>query len=170
MTIPLPVIPLEILLVEDNPHDAEMTIRALKKRNFANHLIHLKDGQEALDFLLGTTNQVGCNPSELPKVVLLDIKLPRVDGIEVLRRLRADEHTKTLPVVILTSSRQDNDVFQSYHLGANSFIVKPVDFDKFSEAISGLGFYWLVLNEPPIGIFGPEALQPKAGLLASTPA
>jgi len=140
---------LEILLVEDNPHDAELTIRALKKRNLANHLVHVADGQVALDFLFGTGAYEGRDICQQPKVVLLDLKLPKRDGIEVLRQLRADERTKLLPIVVLTSSKEDCDVLETYKLGANSYIVKPVDFEKFSEAVSNLGLYWLLLNESP---------------------
>lgn len=142
--------PLEILLVEDSPHDAELAIRALKKRNLANQLVHVRDGQEALDFLFGTGAYEGRDVHHQPKVVLLDLKLPKVDGIDVLRRIRADERTKLLPVVVLTSSREDRDVIETYRLGTNSYIVKPVDFENFAEAVSNLGLYWLVLNEPPI--------------------
>ena len=142
--------PLEILLVEDNLQDAELTIRALRKRNLANHLIHVSDGQEALDFLFGSGTYQGRDVNLLPKVVLLDLKLPKLDGIDVLRRLRADPRTCLLPVVVLTSSREDRDVVETYKLGANSYIVKPVDFEKFSEAVSRLGLYWLLLNESPI--------------------
>jgi len=142
--------PLEILLVEDNLQDAELTIRALRKRNLANHLIHVSDGQEALDFLFGSGTYQGRDVNLLPKVVLLDLKLPKLDGIDVLRRLRADPRTCLLPVVVLTSSREDRDVVETYKLGANSYIVKPVDFEKFSEAVSSLGLYWLLLNESPI--------------------
>jgi two-component system, response regulator len=141
---------LEILLVEDNPQDAELTIRALKKRNLANQLIHVQDGQAALDFIFGTGAYAGRDVHAQPKVVLLDLKLPKIDGIEVLRRIRADERTKMLPVVVLTSSREDRDVIETYRLGTNSYIVKPVDFENFSEAVSNLGLYWLVLNQPPI--------------------
>ena len=141
---------LEILLVEDNRNDAELTIRALKKRNLANNLVHVEDGQAALDFLFGTGAHAGRDVQQQPKVVLLDLKLPKLDGIEVLRRLRADERTKLLPVVMLTSSREDRDVIETYKLGANSYIVKPVEFENFSEAVSNLGMYWLLLNEPPI--------------------
>ena len=141
---------LEILLVEDNPQDAELAIRALKKRNLANSLVHVADGQEALDFLFGTGTHAGRDVHDQPKVVLLDLKLPKLDGIEVLRHLRADPRTKLLPVVVLTSSRQESDVIQTYELGANSYIVKPVDFENFSEAVSKLGLYWLLMNEPPI--------------------
>ncbi len=142
--------PLEILLVEDNPNDAELAIRALKKRNLSNNLIHVQDGQAALDFLFCTGAYVDRDGSQLPKVVLLDLKLPKVDGITVLRRLRADPRTKLLPIVVLTSSREERDVIETYQLGANSFIVKPVDFENFSEAVSNLGMYWLLMNEPPI--------------------
>lgn len=141
---------LEILLVEDNPHDAELTIRALKKRHLANRLIHVADGQAALDFLFGMGAHEGRDVHHQPKVVLLDLKLPKLDGIEVLRQLRADDRTKLLPVVVLTSSSEDRDVIETYRLGANSYIVKPVDFDKFSDAVSSLGLYWLLLNESPV--------------------
>jgi two-component system, response regulator len=141
---------LEILLVEDNPTDAELTIRALKKHHLANHLIHVTDGQEALDFIFGTGNYAGRDISQQPKVVLLDLKLPKVGGIEVLRQLRADERTRLVPVVVLTSSHEDKDVIETYNLGANSYIVKPVEFENFSEAVSNMGMYWLLLNEPPI--------------------
>jgi len=142
--------PLEILLVEDNPQDAELTIRALKKRHLANHLVHVSDGQEALDFLFGTGRYEGRDVNRQPKVVLLDLKLPKLDGIEVLRQLRGDPRTSCLPVVVLTSSREDRDIIDTYKLGANSFIVKPVDFENFSEAVCNLGLYWLLLNEAPI--------------------
>lgn len=142
--------PLEILLVEDNADDAELAIRALKGRNLANHLVHVTDGQAALDFLFGTGAWEGRDFHEQPRVVLLDLKLPKLDGIEVLRRVRADARTKLLPVVVLTSSREDRDVVESYQLGANSYIVKPVEFENFSEAVCNLGLYWLLLNESPI--------------------
>lgn len=138
----------EILLVEDNPFDAELTIRALKSRNLANRLIHVSDGQAALDYLFGAgtdTGSTSCSHEAL-KVVLLDLKLPKVDGLDVLRQIRANPHTRMLPVVVLTSSREERDIIETYHLGANSYIVKPVDFDKFSEAVSSLGLYWCVLN------------------------
>jgi two-component system response regulator len=142
--------PLEILLIEDNPHDAELTILALKKRNLANHLVHLEDGRAALDFLFGTGAYEGRDVDLQPKVVLLDLKLPKVDGIEVLRQIRANERTKMLPVVILTSSRENRDVINAYQLGANSYIVKPVDFENFCEAVINMGLYWLLLNEIPL--------------------
>jgi len=141
---------LEILLVEDNLHDAELAIRALRKRNLANHLVHVADGQAALDFLFAAGAHEGRDASDQPKVVLLDLKLPKVDGIEVLRQLRADPRTAVLPIVVLTSSREERDVIESYQLGANSYIVKPVEFENFSEAVSKLGLYWLLLNELPV--------------------
>lgn len=140
---------LEILLVEDNPHDAEFTIRALKKRNLANRLIHVADGQAALDFLYGRGTYAERDVHQQPKVVLLDLKLPKLDGIEVLRQIRSDMRTKLLPVVVLTSSRENRDVIETYQLGANSYIVKPVDFENFAEAVCNLGLYWLLLNESP---------------------
>jgi CheY-like chemotaxis protein len=140
---------IEILLVEDSPTDAELTIRALKKRNLANHLVHVTDGQAALDFLFAMGDYAGRPLDVLPKVVMLDLKLPKLNGIEVLRKLRANERTKLLPVVIMTSSREDRDVIESYKLGANSYVVKPVEFDNFAEAVCNLGFYWLLLNQPP---------------------
>lgn len=141
--------PVQILLVEDNAGDAELAIRALKNRNLANQLIHVEDGQAALDFLFGTGAYEGRDVTQQPKVVLLDLKLPKLDGIEVLRALRADTRTKLTPVVVLTSSREDRDVFEAYKLGANSYIVKPVGFENFSEAVCNLGLYWLLLNEAP---------------------
>ena len=141
---------LEILLVEDNPADAELTIRALKKHRLANHLIHVTDGQQAIDFLFGKGEYEGRDVMQQPKVVLLDLKLPKVNGIEVLRQLRADERTHLVPVVVLTSSHEDRDVIETYNLGANSYIVKPVEFENFSEAVSNMGLYWLLLNEPPV--------------------
>ena len=140
---------LEILLVEDNPQDAELTIRALKNRNLANNLVHVEDGQAALDFLFNTGRYKNREITPKPKLVMLDLKLPKVDGIEVLRRIRADARTKLLPVVVLSSSREDRDVAEAYKLGVNSYIVKPVDFESFSEAVSNLGLYWLLLNEAP---------------------
>lgn len=132
----------EILLIEDNPHDAELTIRALKKNNLANNLLHLQDGKEALDFLFNEKNQ-------MPKLILLDLKMPKVDGIEVLRKLKSDERRKVIPTVVLTSSKEECDVIDSYQLGVNAYIVKPVDFDQFVKAVTQLGFFWLILNQPP---------------------
>jgi CheY-like chemotaxis protein len=136
-----------ILLVEDNPDHVALTVRALKKNNIANDVVVATDGAEALDMLLGRTKEVAT--AKLPSVVLLDLKLPKVDGLEVLRTLRNDERTRLLPVVVLTSSDEEQDVLQSYKLGANSYIRKPVDFTQFLEATKQLGLYWLVLNEPP---------------------
>ncbi len=133
----------EILLVEDNPDDAGLTIRALKKHNLSNHLLHLQDGEEALNFLFSK------DLSQLPKLILLDLKMPKVDGIEVLRKLKADPDKKIIPVVVLTSSKEERDIIESYKLGVNAYIVKPVDFDKFVQAVSEIGFFWLLLNQPP---------------------
>jgi two-component system response regulator len=137
-----------ILLVEDNPDDEELTRMALEQSNIANQLVVAHDGVEALDYLLGTGPYEGQMPP-LPTVVLLDLKLPRIDGLEVLQRVRRDERTRRMPVVILTSSKEEQDVLDSYGYGANSYIRKPVEFDKFFEATKQLGLYWLVLNEPP---------------------
>jgi len=132
----------DILLVEDNPDDAGLTIRALKKHNLANKLLHLEDGQEALDFLFNDNN-------EMPRLVVLDLKMPKVDGIDVLRRLKTDVTRKVIPVVILTSSREEKDIVESYQFGVNAYIVKPVDFDQFAKAVADLGLFWMVLNQPP---------------------
>jgi two-component system response regulator len=137
----------EILLVEDNPHDAEMTIRALKKANLANKLIHVKDGAEALDFIFAKGAFSERKIENKPKVILLDIKMPKVDGIEVLRQIKSTEATKSIPVVIMTSSKEEQDVITSYNLGVNSYVVKPVDFESFAKAVSDLGFYWLITNQ-----------------------
>ena len=133
----------EILLVEDNPEDAELTIRALKKYNLANNLLHLQDGEEALKFLFSSSS------TAMPKIILLDIKMPKVDGIEVLRRIKNDPYRKIIPVVVLTSSKEERDIIESYKLGVNAYIVKPVEFDKFVKAVSEIGFFWLILNQPP---------------------
>lgn len=138
-----------ILLVEDNPDDVELTLYALKKGNIVNEVIVAQDGTEALDYLFGTGKYAGRDVSKFPAVVLLDLKLPKIDGLEVLQRLRADERTNLIPVVILTSSKEEMDRIDGYKLGANSYIRKPVDFTQFSEAVKHLGLYWLVLNEPP---------------------
>lgn len=140
----------EILLVEDNEHDAELTMRALKKKNLTNKLIHLRDGAEALDYLFARGEYSGRDVLKTPKVILLDLKMPKVNGIEVLTKVRADERTNRIPVVVLTSSKEDPDVKECYRLGVNSYIVKPVDFDNFTQAVSELGFYWLILNQPPL--------------------
>lgn len=138
----------EILLVEDNERDAELTIRALKKHKLANHLVHIKDGAEALDFLFGRGAYQGRDPKARPRVVLLDLKLPKVNGLEVLRTIKQDEYLSLLPVVIVTSSAEDPDMRIAYELGANSYVVKPVEFDTFADAMSHLGLYWLLLNQP----------------------
>lgn len=138
-----------ILLVEDNPDDEALTLRALKKSNIANEIFVVRDGAEALDYLFGTGPYTGRDPLDLPQVTLLDLKLPKVDGLEVLRRIRADPRTRMLPVVILTSSKEDQDLISAYSIGVNSYVRKPVDFNQFVEAIGQLGLYWLVLNEPP---------------------
>ena len=138
-----------ILLVEDNPDDEELTLRALKKNNILNEVNVVRDGAEALDYLFCQGAYAGRDASRHPAVTLLDLKLPKVEGLEVLKRLRADERTRLLPVVILTSSKEEQDLVNGYRLGANSYIRKPVDFEKFMEAVRQLGLYWLVLNEPP---------------------
>jgi two-component system response regulator len=138
-----------ILLVEDNADDEALTIRALKKNNVTNALVVARDGVEALDYLFGTGAHAGRDTTILPGLVLLDLKLPKIDGLEVLRRLRADERTRRLPVVVLTSSKEEPDMVKSYNLGANSYIRKPVDFNQFTEAVRQLGLYWLMLNEVP---------------------
>lgn len=139
----------EILLVEDNLNDAELAIRALKKNNLANKLLHLEDGQEALDFIFADGNFSNRKVEDTPKVILLDLKLPKVNGIQVLHKIRADERTKKIPVVVLTSSKEDPDIQKCYELGVNSYIVKPVQFEAFVKAVSELGLYWLLLNQPP---------------------
>lgn len=139
----------EILLVEDNLSDAELTIRALKKKNLANNLVHLKNGAEALDFIFAKGNFEGRDPNKMPKVILLDLKMPKVNGLEVLEKLRSDANARKIPVVVLTSSNEDPDIEKCYSLGVNSYIVKPVDFDNFVKAVSDLGFYWLLLNQVP---------------------
>lgn len=140
----------DLLLAEDNANDAELAIRELRKHNLANNLFHVKDGEEALHFIFGTGPFANTRTADnTPKVILLDIQMPKVNGIEVLQKIRADERTHRIPVVMLTSSRQDPDIKKCYELGANSYIVKPVNFEGFAEAIKNLGFYWLLLNEPP---------------------
>ncbi len=138
-----------ILLVEDNPDDQALTLRALKKNNIKNRVVIRQDGAEALDFLFCQGADAGRDPHEMPHVVLLDLKLPKVDGLEVLRRIRNDERTRLLPVVILTSSKEEQDMVRGYGYGANSYVRKPIDFNQFVEAVNQLGLYWLVLNEPP---------------------
>ena len=138
-----------ILLVEDNPDDEALTLRALKKNNISNQVVIARDGVEALDFVFGTGAYAGRAGPAMPSLILLDLKLPRIDGLEVLRRLRGDERTQLLPVVILTSSKEEQDLINGYKLGANSYIRKPVDFTQFVEAVRQLGLYWLLLNETP---------------------
>ena len=138
----------EILLVEDNPTDVELTLRTLKKHNLANHVEVVNDGAEALDFIFATGAYKGRKIDKKPKVILLDLKLPKVDGLEVLRKIKSDERTKDIPVVVLTSSKEEKDRIESYRLGVNSYIVKPVDFNQFTKAVSELGLYWVLLNEP----------------------
>jgi len=139
----------EILLVEDNPEDAELTMRTLRKRNLANRLHHVEDGAAALDFLFGRGQFSGRDVNTRPKVVLLDLKLPKVNGLEVLRTMKEDPRTRNVPVVVITSSKEDRDLDEAYRLGANSYVVKPVDFNQFSEAVGQLGLYWVLINEVP---------------------
>lgn len=134
---------IEILLIEDNPDDAGLAIHALRKNNLANNLLHLHDGEEALEYLFSS------EMTSIPKVILLDLKMPKVDGIEVLKKLKGDDTRKIIPVVVLTSSKEERDILESYKFGVNAYIVKPVDFDKFVKAISEIGFFWLLLNQPP---------------------
>ena len=138
-----------ILLVEDTVDDVDLTLRSLKKNNIFNEVVVARDGAEALDYLFATGAYAGRDSSITPAVILLDLKIPKIDGLEVLRRLRADERTKRLPVVVVTSSKEELDMVTSYELGANSYVRKPVDFVQFSDAVRQLGMYWLLLNEPP---------------------
>ncbi len=139
----------DILLVEDSPRDAELTIRSLKKHNLANCIVHVADGQEAMDWLFAAGRHAGRDVTQRPRVVLLDLKLPKVDGLEVLGAIRRDDRTRFLPVVVLTSSHEERDVIESYKLGVNSYIVKPVDFENFSAAVAQAGHYWLLVNHKP---------------------
>ncbi|HEX37690.1 MAG TPA: response regulator [Candidatus Cloacimonetes bacterium] len=141
--------PVEILLVEDNPSDEELTIRAFKKNNLEKKVYCVRDGEEALDFLFARNNYSDREIREKPKLILLDLKLPKVDGLEVLRQIKNNRITKTIPVVVLTSSREERDIVRSYELGVNSYISKPVDFDKFVKAVTDVGLYWFIMNEVP---------------------
>jgi two-component system response regulator len=140
----------EIVLVEDNPNDAELTIRALKAKGLANKLIWLKDGVEALDFIFAQGQYAYRQIEDTPKVVLLDLKLPRINGLEVLEKIRSDERTRTIPVVVLTSYSEESDIVKSYNLSVNSYILKPAYFDKFIDAVKEIGLYWLLFNKPPL--------------------
>lgn len=139
----------EILLVEDNPTDAELTIRALKKQNLANKLVWVKDGEQALDFVFGTGAYAGRDVMRPPRLILLDLRLPKIDGLEALQKIKADERTRLIPVVVLSSSTQDKDIVESYRLGVNSYVSKPVQFEEFAKVVSLLGLYWLLINKPP---------------------
>ena len=140
---------IEILIIEDNITDAEMTIRALRKSNLANHVLHLKDGEEGLDYIFCRGKYSERNIENCPKVILLDLKMPKVNGIEVLQEIKSDERTKSIPLVVLTSSKEDPDIKTCYKLGVNSYVVKPVVFDSFAKAVSELGLYWMIINQPP---------------------
>lgn len=142
--------PVEILLVEDNPNDAELSLYALRKFKIANHIHHARDGAEALEYIFGSPQDVSHPPAQLPRLILLDLKLPKIDGQEVLRRLKANGATRTIPVVVLTSSREERDILETYNLGVNSYIVKPIDFEQFTQAVRDLGLYWLLLNQVPL--------------------
>jgi two-component system, response regulator len=139
---------IDILLIEDNENDAELAIRALQKNNVARNIIHLKDGEDALDFLFGNGQYTGRNTNNKPRVILLDLKMPKISGLEVLEQIKSNELTKKIPVVMLTSSKEHPDVEKAYSLGANSYIVKPVDFDNFRQVVNDLGIYWLLLSQP----------------------
>jgi two-component system, response regulator len=141
---------IEVLLVEDNPHDVELALHAFKRNRFANNIHVVRDGAAALDFVFCTGEYSGRSLENRPRVILLDLKLPLVDGLEVLKRIKSDPRTQMIPVVILTASRQERDIVESYQLGVNSYIIKPVDFDQFTEAVRQLGFYWLLINQPPV--------------------
>jgi CheY-like chemotaxis protein len=137
----------EILFIEDNDNDIQLTLRALRKRNLTNQIHIIKDGEEALEYIFSMGKHSGRDITVKPKLILLDLKLPKVDGLEILKQVKSDERTKSIPVVMLTSSREENDMIQSYNYGVNSYIVKPINFNKFSEAVASLGLYWLLLNE-----------------------
>lgn len=140
----------EILLVEDNPNDVELTLRALKKNHLANKVLVVTDGAQALDFIFHTGAYAGRGTDNHLKIILLDLKLPKVNGIEVIRKIKSDKETKVIPIIVLTSSEEEKDVTESYGLGVNSYIVKPVDFDKFAKTVADIGLYWLLINKPPV--------------------
>jgi len=139
----------EILLIEDNFNDAELAIRALKKNSFANNLVHLNDGAEGIDFIFAQGNYIDRNIKNSPRLILLDLKMPKINGVDVLKKIKSDSRTRKIPVVILTSSKEDPDIQECYDLGANSYIVKPVEFGEFVKVMSNLGLYWMLLNQPP---------------------
>jgi len=141
--------PVEILLVEDNPNDAELCLRALTKNKISNKIVHVKDGAEAIEFIFGQGSYAHRKIENGPKVILLDLKLPKVDGLEVLKKIKSDDRTRIIPVVVMTSSKEEQDIVRSYQYGVNSYVVKPVDFDKFVKAVADLGLYWMLLNQPP---------------------
>jgi two-component system, response regulator len=151
----------DILLVEDSPHDAELTVRALRKANVVNTVLVLADGAAATDVLFGDGTPAGANRTRTPKLILLDLNLPKISGIELLRRLKSDERTKLIPVVILTSSREEQDIVESYRLGVNSYVVKPIEFEAFANVVQQLGLYWLLVNQPPVS----EPNRPGEGAL-----
>lgn len=140
---------IEILLVEDSEEDAGLVIRSLKKHNLSNHLVHLSDGAEAIDFIFAKGAYSHRSVEDTPKVILMDLKMPKIDGLQVLREIRKDERTKLIPVIMMTSSREEKDIIESYQLGVNSYIVKPVEFENFSKAVAEFGLYWLLINQPP---------------------
>ncbi|MFT3705350.1 MAG: response regulator [Agriterribacter sp.] len=139
----------DIILVEDNPSDAELAIRALRKSHIVNSLLHLENGEEVLDYIFCTGQYKGRNINDIPKLILLDLKMPRISGLEVLQQIKSDERTKMIPVVLLTSSKEESDISNGYKSGANSYIVKPVEFESFLKAVSNTGLYWILLNQPP---------------------
>jgi two-component system response regulator len=149
--------PVEILLIEDNPNDVELTLHAFKKHHLCNHIHVARDGAEALEFVFCTGRYATRRIENQPKVILLDLKLPLIDGLEVLRQIKTDPRTRMIPVVVLTSSGEERDILESYHLSVNSYIVKPVDFEQFGEAVKNFGLYWLLVNQPPV-------LQPDSGI------
>ncbi len=140
---------IEILIVEDNPNDAEMAMRALKKNNLANNVLVVEDGEEALDFIFCRGQYATRTANKRPKIILLDLKLPKINGLEVLREIKSNPKTKIIPIIVLTSSQEETDIVESYQLGVNSYIVKPVDFDKFVDAVKDIGLYWLLINQQP---------------------